>query len=119
MRLRVSVGGRLLRDVGGPDVLAPVSGVLGAGGRTIGTFVLSIQDDEGYMRLVRRLGGMRMLMYAGQKLVKNSLGAAPGTVPESGSYAYRGGLFRTFTLRASAFPSGPLRIQVLVPIPYS
>ena len=119
VRLRVSVGGRLLRDVGGPDVLAPVSGVLGVGGRTIGTFVLSIQDDEGYMRLVRRLGGMRMLMYAGQKLVKNSLGAAPGTVPESGSYAYRGGLFRTFTLRASAFPSGPLRIQVLVPIPYS
>jgi hypothetical protein len=119
VRLRVSVGGRLLRDVGGPDVLAPVSGVLRAGGRTIGTFVLSIQDDEGYLRLVRRLGGMRVLMYAGQKLVKNSLGPAPGAVAETGSYTYRGGLFRTFTLHASAFPSGPLLIRVLVPIPYT
>src|SRR5205823_218 len=41
VRLRVSVDGRLLRDVGGPYVLAPVSGVLHAGPRTIGTFVLS------------------------------------------------------------------------------
>jgi hypothetical protein len=119
VRLRVSVGGRLLSDVGGPDVLAPVSGVLRAGGRTIGTFVLSIQDDEGYLRLVRRLGGMRVLMYAGQKLVKDSLGPAPGSVPASGSYTYRGRAFRVFTLNASAFPSGPLRVRVLVPIPYA
>lgn len=119
VRLRVNVDGRLLRDVGGPYVLAPVSGVLRGGGRTIGTFVLSIQDDEGYLRLAKRLGGMRVLMYMGQKLVKNSLGPAPGNVPESGSYTYRGQLYRTFALHASAFPSGPLRIQVLVPIPYS
>jgi hypothetical protein len=58
-------------------------------------------------------------MYAGQKLVKNSLGPAPGAVAETGSYTYRGGLFRTFTLHASAFPSGPLLIRVLVPIPYT
>ena len=41
VRLRVSVGGHLLRDVGGPYVLAPVSGVLRQGGRTIGSFVLA------------------------------------------------------------------------------
>ena len=98
---------------------APVSGVLHAGPRTIGTFVLSIQDDEGYLRLARRLGGMYVLMYMGDKLVKNSLGPRPGTVPESGSFTYRGRHFRTFTLHASAFPSGPLLIQVLVPIPYA
>ncbi len=119
VRLRVSVGGRLLRDVGGPYVLAPVSGVLRQGGRTIGSFVLSIQDDEGYLRLARRLGGMYVLMYMGGSLVKNSLGPAPGAVPEAGSYSYRGRRFEVFTVHASAFPSGPLRIKVLVPIPYA
>ena len=55
MRLRVSAGGQLLSDVGGPYVLAPVSAPLRLDGRTIGSFVLSIQDDEGYLRLTRRL----------------------------------------------------------------
>jgi hypothetical protein len=119
VRLRVSVGGQLLRDVGGPYVLAPVSGTLRQGGRTIGSFVLSIQDDEGYLRLTRRLAGLRVLMYMGSTLVKNSLGPAPGAVPESGSYSNRGRLFEVFTLHASAFPAGPLLIKVLVPIPYA
>jgi hypothetical protein len=119
VRLRVSAGGRVLADVGGPYVLAPVQAPLLLGGRTIGSFVLSIQDDEGYLRLTRRLAGVYVLMYMGSQLVKNSLGPEPGTVPETGSYTYRGRRFRVFTLHASAFPSGPLRINVLIPIPYS
>jgi hypothetical protein len=119
VRLRVYVGGQLLMDVGGPYVLGPVGGVLNAGGRRIGTFVLSIQDDEGYLRLARRLGGMYVLMYMGETLVKNSLGPHPGSVPENGAYTYRGRRFQTFTLNVSAFPSGPLHIRVLVPIPYT
>jgi hypothetical protein len=119
VRLRVSVQGRLLSDVGGPYVLAPVSGTLRSGGRAIASFVLSIQDDEGYLRLARRLGGLYVLMYMGDTLVKNSLGPNPGAVPARGPYTYRGRRFETFTLQASAFPSGPLHIRVLVPIPYS
>jgi hypothetical protein len=58
-------------------------------------------------------------MYMSSKLVKNSLGPSPGQVPASGSYQYRGHSFRVFTVHATAFPSGPLVIRVLVPIPYS
>ncbi len=122
VRLRVSAGGRLLADVGGPYVLAPVRAPLRLGGRTIGNIVLSIQDDEGYKRLAGRLAGLDVLMYvnpAHPRLVKNSLGPSPGTVPVSGSYHYRGRTFRVFTLHAEAFPSGPLRIVVLIPIPYA
>ncbi len=119
VRLRVSAGGRLLADVGGPYVLAPVRAPLRLGGRTIGNIVLSIQDDEGYKRLAGRLAGLDVLMYMDSRLVKNSLGPSPGTVPVSGSYHYRGRTFRVFTLHAEAFPSGPLRIAVLIPIPYS
>jgi hypothetical protein len=119
VRLRVSAGGRLLSDVGGPYVLAPVHAPLHLNGRQIGNVELSIQDDEGYKRLAGRLAGLNVLMYMGSRLVKNSLGPAPGTVPSSGTYHYRGHTFRVFTLHAKAFPSGPLRIAVLIPIPYS
>jgi hypothetical protein len=127
VRLRVSAAGRLLSDVGGPFVLGPVGGTLRVGGREIGSFVLSIQDDEGYLRLTRRLAGLAVLMYmnlgsGAPQLVKNSLGPMPGpalaSVPASGAYRYRGRSFRVFTVHAKAFPSGPLTIRVLVPIPY-
>ena len=118
VRLRVSAEGRLLSDVGGRYVLAPVSAPLRLGGRIIGTLVLSIQDDEGYRRLTRRLAGLDVLMYMGSTLVKNDLGPEPGNVPDSGTYRYRGRIFRVHTLHAEAFPSGPLKIDVLIPIPY-
>jgi hypothetical protein len=122
VRLRVSAGGRLLSDVGGPYVLGPVDAPLRLNGRRIGSIELSIQDDEGYKRLARRLAGLDVLMYmnpAHPQLVKNSLGPAPGAVPASGQYHYRGRTFRVYTIHAEAFPSGPLRIVVLIPIPYS
>ncbi len=120
VRLRVSAGGRLLADVGGPFVLAPVHAPLRLDGRTIGSIVLSIQDDEGYMRLAKRLAGLDVLMYMGSRLVKNSLGPAPGHGPdERPGQLPAGSSFRAFTFDAEAFPSGPLRIRVLIPIPYS
>jgi hypothetical protein len=120
VRLRVSAGGQLLADVGGPYVLAPVTAKLTRDGHEIGSFVLSIQDDEGYLRLTKRLAGLHVLMYMGpeKQLVKNSLGPLPGFVPDSGAYRYHGHSFRVFTVHAEEFPSGPLAIRVLVPIPY-
>jgi hypothetical protein len=120
VRLRVALpGGALLTDVGGPYVLAPVSAPLRQSGRSIGSFTLSIQDDEGYMRLARRLAGLKVLMYMGSQLVKNSLGPEPPPVPDSGRYSYRGASYRVYTIHALAFPSGPLTIHVLIPIPYA
>ncbi|MEA2153210.1 MAG: hypothetical protein QOI18_1443 [Solirubrobacteraceae bacterium] len=119
VRLRVSAGGRLLSDVGGPFVLAPVTAPLRRGGRTIGSFVMSIQDDEGYKRLAQRLVGVDVLMYMGSRLVKSTIGFSPGPIPTSGPVSYRGKRFRAYTFTAEAFPSGPLRITVLIPMPYS
>jgi hypothetical protein len=119
VRLRVSAGGRLLSDVGGPYVLAPVTAPLRRGGRTIGSFTLSIQDDEGYKRLANRLAGLDVLMYMGNKLVKSTVGYSPGPVPASGALTLHGRSYRAYTFNAEAFPSGPLRITVLIPLPYS
>ncbi len=120
VRLRVyGRSGELLGDVGGPYVLAPVHGTLRSGGRTIGTFVLSVQDDEGYEKLAKRLEGLDVLVYMNGQIVKNSLGPVSwADVPANGSYAYRGKRFRVFTVHAQAFPSGALLIRVLVPEPY-
>ncbi|HEV2975039.1 MAG TPA: hypothetical protein VGX69_08600 [Solirubrobacteraceae bacterium] len=119
VRLRVTVGGRVLSDVGGPYVLAPVSAPLRLGARTIGRLTLSIQDDEGYKRLVARLAGLDSVMYMGSRLVKSTIGYTPDPVPTSGAFDYRGRRYRAYTFAAEAFPSGPLRITVLIPIPYS
>jgi hypothetical protein len=127
VRLRVSAGAHLLADVGGPYVLAPVSAPLRLHGKQIGELTLSIQDDEGYLRLARRLVGLDVLMYmnptsAHPRLVKNSLGPGVGglsSVPASGTYRYRGRTFRVFTLDERSFPAGTLRIRVLIPIPYT
>jgi hypothetical protein len=119
VRLRVSSRDALLSDVGGPYVLAPVTAPLRLHGRTIGSFVLSIQDDEGYKRLANRLAGLDVLMYIGRRLVKSTIGAAPGPIPTNGPVSVRGKSYRAYTFDAKAFPSGPLRITVLIPLPYS
>jgi hypothetical protein len=125
VRLRVlDASGHLLEDLGGPFVLAPVKAKLKLHGKTIGSIVISIQDDEGYLRLTHRLAGLDVLMFmegtnGKPRLVKNSLGPNPGAVPASGSYTYKGQRFRVFTVKAGAFPSGPLTIRVLIPEPYS
>ncbi len=118
VRLRVSTGGSLLADVGGPYVLAPLRAPLRQGGRQIGEFVLSIQDDEGYKRLAERLAGVHVVISSGGKVVKNSLGPISAPIPASGPYTYRGRSYTVFTVPAEAFPSGPLTIRVLVPDPY-
>jgi hypothetical protein len=57
-------------------------------------------------------------MYRGGRLVMDNLGHPPGAVPLRGALDYEGRTFRAFTFTAEAFPSGPLRITVLIPIPY-
>ncbi len=122
VRLRVSAGEQMLSDVGGPDVLAPVRAPLLLHGQMIGSFVLSIQDDLGYQLLALRLAGLSVIMYknpAHPQVVMSSFRHSPASVPAKGPFRYEKRSYRVFTLHAEAFPSGPLRISVLIPIPYS
>jgi hypothetical protein len=119
VRLRILVKGHVLVDVGGPHVLGPRYAPLRLGSSTVGSFVLSIQDDLGYLLLANRLAGLRVVMHSGGKVVMNSLGPAPPAAPREGSLRYRGRRYLAFTVHATAFPSGPLRIDVYAPLPYS
>ena len=119
VRLRVLAGSQLLSDVGGPYVLAPVTAPLRLHGRTIGSFVLSIQDDLGYRLLAQRLAGLDVLMNVGERVVMSSFDPPPSVAPGKGPFRYDGHTYRAFSFNAKAFPSMPLKITVLIPIPYS
>jgi hypothetical protein len=114
VRVRVTIGGRLLVDVGGPYVLAPVHGTLRSGGRVIGNFEMAIQDDAGYLKLAHLFTGAQVLMRVGSKQVMGTLSPGPASLPERGRVSYRGRSYQAYSFTGEAFPSGPLRISLLL-----
>ena len=103
VRIRaVTPTGRLINDVGGPYVLAPATTTVRQGGHVVGRVTLSIQDDTGYIKLMHRFTGAKVLL-------RTAAGRVPGSTLSPG----RNGRVFSFTTRA--FPSGPLRVSLLVP----
>jgi hypothetical protein len=118
VRLRVSVGSKLLFDEGGPYILAPIAGTLRAHGKTIGRFVFSVQDDLGYVKLVTRFLGVPLVLRgeSGQIPVEGLLSPGPETIPDHGRVAYRGAFYEAYSFKAGAYPSGRLRVSLLLPL---
>lgn len=106
---------RFLYDLGGPYVLAPVHGTVRSGGRLVGRFSYAIQDDAGYLRLAHLFTGAEILMRLGAKQVMGTLEPGPSTVPARGVVRYRGKRYAAYSFTGEAFPSGALRISLLVP----
>ncbi len=120
VRVRVTVGQHLLIDDGGPYVLAPVRGTLRSGGRVVGHFEMSIQDDAGYLKLAHLFTGAEVLMRTGGRQVEGTLNPGPTTVPSDqgsagGVLTYGGHSYATYSFTAEAFPAGALRISLLIP----
>ena len=105
---------RFLYDLGGPYVLAPVHGVVRSAGKLVGRFSFAIQDDAGYLRLARLFTGAEVLMRVGSKQVIGSLEPGPDSVPDHGTVEYRGKSYEAYSFSGVAFPSGPLRISLLI-----
>ncbi len=118
VRVRVQRGQHFVVDVGGPFVLAPASTTLrGPGGRVDGRVTLSIQDDTGYIKLLHRFtGGEVVLRERGVPVPGSTLSPAPAHIPRRGTITYRGRRYDAFSFTGRAFPSGPLRISLLVPV---
>ncbi len=105
---------RFLYDLGGPSVLAPVHGSVHSAGKLVGRFSFAIQDDAGYLRLARLFTGAEVLMRVGSKQVIGSLDPGPRSVPDHGTVEYRGKAYEAYSFSGVAFPSGPLRISLLI-----
>lgn len=119
VRLRVLQGSTLLADVGGPYILAPVSGALRSHGRTIAHYELSVQDDLGYVKLETRFIGAPLVMRIGSRgvPVEGLVTPGPASIPEHGPVHYRHVAYQAFSFSANAYPSGSLRISLLMPLP--
>jgi len=105
---------RLLYDLGGPYVLAPVHGDVRSAGKLVGRFSFAIQDDAGYAKLAHRFTGAEVLMRRGATQVMGTLDPGPAHVPARGALDYRGQRYEAYSFTGEAFPSGPLRISLLV-----
>jgi hypothetical protein len=121
VRLRVSRRGVVLADVGGPYILAPVSGELRFNGRVVGHYVLSVQDDVGYVKLETRFVGAPLVLHANSSRIplEGTLAPGPARIPDLGPLDYRQASYEAFSFNAGAFPTGSLRISLLVPVPSS
>jgi hypothetical protein len=114
VRVRVTTGAGLLMDLGGPYVLAPVHGIVRSGGRIVGRFEMAIQDDAGYLRLAHLFTGAEVLMRTGGRQVMGTLSPGPMKVPASGPVSYGGRSYEAYSFTGEAFPSGPLRLSLLL-----
>lgn len=116
VRVRATLGGRLVADVGGPHVLAPTGGsVRDAQGHLVGHFLLSVQDDLGYEILAHRFTGAQVLLRQGTHRIMGTLSPGPARVPDRGQIVYRGVAYQAYSFSAEAFPSGTLRVSLLIP----
>ncbi len=109
---------RLLYDLGGPYVLAPVHGVVRSKGRVVGKFSFAIQDDAGYMKLAHIFTLGEVLMRVGphgERQVMGTLDPGPSSIPDRGRVSYGGQAYQAYSFTGEAFPSGPLRISLLLP----
>ncbi|HXP37383.1 MAG TPA: hypothetical protein VN817_06425 [Solirubrobacteraceae bacterium] len=118
VRLRVSVGSTLLFDEGGPYILAPVQGKLRSHGKEVGHFVFSVQDDLGYVKLETRFIGAPLVLRteSGQVPIEGLLTPGPPSIPDLGPVSYKGASYEAYSFDAAAYPSGRLRISLLLPV---
>jgi hypothetical protein len=116
VRVRATLAGKLVADVGGPHVLAPIAGrVRDARGRVVGRFLLSVQDDLGYVILSHRFTGAQVFLRQGNHQLVSSSGPGPASIPGRGEVLYRGVHYQAYSFTARAFPTGRLRVSLLIP----
>jgi hypothetical protein len=117
VRLRVSEGGKLVADVGGPYIIAPAAGELRVNGRSVASYLLSVQDDRGFVGLEKRLIGAPLILHlAGRRVpIEGTLAATPAPLPSRGVSTIRHVSYQTYSFDARAYPAGALRISLLLP----
>lgn len=118
VRLRVlDTAGRVLADVGGPYVIAPVTGMLRMAGRVIGSYVMSVQDDVGFTKLELHAVGNPIAIYYDGNRVAQEGGRLPSLAPSGPTFVLGGVTYGVVSQTYNAFPTGTLTAVILVPPP--
>jgi hypothetical protein len=117
VRLRVISRRGMVTDVGGPYIIAPVAGTLRLHGHSVGRYLLSVQDDLGYVKLESRYVGAPIVLHIGTRRlpVEETAAFTYAGLPAVAPVSYHGSSFEAFSFDASAFPTGILHVTLLVP----
>lgn len=122
VRLRVLTrSGRLLADVGGPYVIAPITGKLESHGAVVGTYVMSVQDDVGYEKLVTRFTHLPIELYRDGRAIMGRnwpQSQLPASLPADGTTITVGAVSSEIaSFGVNQFPSGTARVVLAIPKP--
>jgi hypothetical protein len=115
-RLRVLRGTNMLVDVGVPFVVAPAQMTLhGAGGTSLGTLQVSIQDVIGFVRYMHRNYPVDVIARGqGAAHVRTSLPAAANVrLPNSGTAIVAGNRYQVRSFMQTALAGEPVKIWIL------
>jgi hypothetical protein len=102
-RITITRRGHVLASFGSGAALGPVHGTIRDAGSPVGSFTLASGTDSGVAGLIQQLTGAQVVIRAGNRQIFSTLpdGAPPPRADAT-----------TSSLRAEAFPSGSLRIEV-------
>lgn len=122
VRLRVLTrSGRLLADVGGPYVIAPIRGKLESHGAVVGTYVMSVQDDVGYEKLVTRFTHLPIEVYRDGRAIMGRdwpQSQVPASLPVDGTTITVGTVSSEIaSFGVKQFPGGTARVVLAIPKP--
>jgi hypothetical protein len=118
VHVRVTRGPSVLADLGKPHALAPVAGELhDRSGHLVGAYTLAVQDDRAYVQVLHAITGAEVLLRSGARQILGTLPPGTASIPGRGEFRYGGRPYEALSFEATAFPSGPLRISLLVAPP--
>jgi hypothetical protein len=113
VRVEILRAGHPFASAGSGSAIAPVSGTIPGTGAS---FVLSVQADRTYLQVTRQVTGAELLLLAGDHRLGGTIdGVSPEAVPATGKLTLAAHDYEVFSLPASSYPSGAIRIAVLVP----
>jgi hypothetical protein len=113
VRIEIVAHGKVLASAGSGAAIAPVRGSIPGTGAS---FVLSTQSAQSYLSVTRQVTGAEVLPYGASGQLAGTLGGSEArAAPRDGAVTYAGGHYQAHSIVGAAYPSGPLRIVLLVP----
>ncbi len=131
-RIEIVKAGKVFASAGSGPAIAPARGAIAG---SDASFVLSTQAAAGYIQVTRQLTGAGVVLLgsarasdssgsgsgggsgSGTRQIAGTLAgsALPGELPSSGSFESKRRRYELTSLAGEVFPSGALRIELLVP----
>lgn len=112
-RIDVSRGGRPFASAGSGAAVAPVRGSIPG---TDASFVLSVQSARSYMQVTHQVTGAQLVLYRPSGRFAGTIGGpSAASARRDGPVSYAGHRYQLTSVGGTAYPSGILRIALLVP----